>query len=115
MDTIGCRFNGKSKARGRNGWFIPFRAVVLDFTFSAVPPEFVVEVWSASMRADHPPIMLRLTETDAELLADLLSKGLATFKAEHNSVSCTGPCVAALMPGEVCQECGKVAPESDDL
>jgi hypothetical protein len=86
MDTIGCRFNGKSQARGRNGWFTPHRAVVLDFNFeNEIPREFVVEVWSKSKTADHPPIMLRLTPTDAENLIGLLNKGLKAFKAEERN------------------------------
>lgn len=81
MDTIGCRLNGKSEARGRNGWFAPHRAVVMDFNKTAVSGrKFVVEVWSKSTIADHPPIMLCLTETDAGTLIDLLQKGLQAFK-----------------------------------
>ena len=83
MDTIGCRLNGKSEARGRNGWFAPQRVAVMAFGKTTISDrQFIVEVWSKSTIADHPPIMLCLTETDAESLVALLQKGLQAFKAE---------------------------------
>lgn len=83
MDTIGCQLNGKSQARGRNGWFTPAKVRVLDFNETICHGrEFVVEVWSKSTTADHPPIMLRLTETDAHTMIALLQKGLDTFTQE---------------------------------
>lgn len=35
------------------------------------------------------------------------------FELEDQDVACTGPCVAGLMPGESCEDCGKVADIAD--
>ena len=81
MDAIGCQLNGKSEARGRNGWFAPHRVVVMDFDKTvAHDRQFVVEVWSKSKVANLAPVMMCLTETDAESLLSILQKGLKAFK-----------------------------------
>lgn len=89
MNTIGCQLNGKSEARGRNGWFAPHRAVMMDFNKTAVHDrQLVIEVWSKSRVANLAPIMLCLTETDAETLITLLSRGLKTFQETNVEEGC---------------------------
>ena len=89
MDTLKCAIEGRSQAHGRNGWFVPKRAVVLDFdAVGDYPREFVLEIWSGSTIANHPPIMLRLVEDDAVRLVSLLQQGLEQFQATKGGDAC---------------------------
>lgn len=49
--------------------------------------------------------------------ADRVAEAVVLYrikKANENPQECTGPCIAALMPGEVCEECGRVAEEEKE-
>ena len=64
-------FDGKGRARGRNGYFIPRKAELFQDTRGQVN----LEVWSRR-RGNVEPLLLRVSKADAEKLAQgILSLG----------------------------------------
>lgn len=75
-----AKLNGRSKARGRNGWFIPRTAEMSQWgPPNATEPQrgpLVDFSIRSSHYGDFPPIYLELTVEDTEAIISLLQEGL---------------------------------------